>query len=307
MDILVGSLTNAIKEHSKVFGVVGAVMGAALVIAYCGSIDFYPSGLTIADTLFFIWVIVVFGVYYSVIVFGFFVASVFWVAILTRPLNFAFQVFLKKNRLVIPFKKADWFLVLFGGFFANVLIVGVSYFKEHPLTAVFGVLLFVGFAFVLISNISRFGNTSGKILDHNGSPTGKNQGSSQSVKYIFYAFIYFAPILYGQVGSGVTRVTFETMGVRQENVSIYVEQAGYRSILTSYQEKGLVSSVVCDEICAIENVDILFTSIGSNSKIEMHGENGSLSIVLPTKDIKFFAYPKPKKPIDSNTDNPAAG
>ena len=86
MDILAGGLTNAIKEHSKVFGIVGAVMGAALVIAYCGSINFYPSGLTIADTLFFIWVIVVFGFYYSLIVFGFFVASIFWIAILTRPL-----------------------------------------------------------------------------------------------------------------------------------------------------------------------------------------------------------------------------
>ncbi len=73
---LVGTLTNAVKEHSRAFGVAGAVIGAILVIYYCGSINFYPSGLTIADTLFFLWVVVVFGFYYSVVAFAFFLSLV---------------------------------------------------------------------------------------------------------------------------------------------------------------------------------------------------------------------------------------
>src|SRR5699024_12001026 len=99
---LVGSLTNAIEEHSRTFGVTAAVIGAIPVIYYCGSINFYPSGLTIADTLYFLWVVVVFGFYYSVVAFAFFIASTFWVAIFARPINFILKTLNAKSDIVVP-------------------------------------------------------------------------------------------------------------------------------------------------------------------------------------------------------------
>src|SRR5699024_10009423 len=93
---LVGSLTNAIEEHYRTFGVNAEVIRALPVIYYCGNINFYPSGLTIADTLFFLWVVVVFGFYYSIVAFAFFIASIFWVAIFAKPINFALK--LNKNK-----------------------------------------------------------------------------------------------------------------------------------------------------------------------------------------------------------------
>ena len=116
------------------------------------------------------------------------------------------------------------------------------------------------------------------------------------LKLFSYGLIYFAPLFYGQVGGGLTRETFETMGVRQKNVSIYFVNKEYGPILNSYKEKGLISNLACDEICQIEKVNILFTNIGSNSKIEMHGKNGSINIVLPTEAIKLVAAPELKEP-----------
>ncbi|MDV2856870.1 hypothetical protein [Oceanimonas sp. CAM02] len=299
---LVGSLTNAIKEHSRAFGVTAAVIGAILVIYYCGSINFYPSGLTIADTLFFLWVVVVFGFYYSVVAFAFFIASIFWVAIFAKPINLALK--LKKNKadIVVPLPKSDWLMVLGGGFIANLLILGISYFKGHPLLAIFGALFLIGFIYTLIENVSKRSAASDSLLGSNGKPINTSPISPQVVKIIFYVFVYIAPLLFGQVGGGVTRTTFETMGVRQEGVTLYVEASEYKSILEDYENAGLISDLACSELCTIQQADILFTNIGTNTKIKLSGSAGDLLLVLPTNAIKLVAQPKFNKSIQPTAD-----
>lgn len=299
---LVGSLTNAIKEHSRAFGVTAAVIGAILVIYYCGSINFYPSGLTIADTLFFLWVVVVFGFYYSVVAFAFFIASIFWVAIFAKPINFALKLKNNKADIVVPLPKSDWLMVLGGGFIANLLILGISYFKGHPLLAIFGALFLIGFIYTLIENVSKRSATSDILLDSNGKPVNTNPINPQIVKIIFYVFVYIAPLLFGQVGGGVTRATFETMGVRQEGVTLHVEAREYKAILESYESAGLLSDLVCSELCTIQKADILFTNIGTNTKLKMSGSSGDLLLVLPTNAIKLVAQSKFNKSIQPAAD-----
>src|SRR5690554_5269564 len=282
---LVGSLTNAIKDHSRAFGVTAAVIGAILVIYYCGSINFYPSGLTIADTLFFLWVVVVFGFYYSVVAFAFFIASIFWVAVFAKPINFILKLTKNKIDIVVPLPKSDWFMVLGGGFIANLLILGISYFKGHPLLAIFGALFLIGFIYTLIENVSKRSSTSESLLDSSGKPINTSPISPQIVKNIFYVFIYSSPLLFGQVGGGVTRTTFETMGVRQGGVTLHVEAKEYKSILESYASEGLISGLACNELCSIQQANILFTNIGKNTKLKLSGSDGDLLLVLPTNAI----------------------
>lgn len=299
---LVGSLTNAVKEHSRAFGVTGAVIGAILVIYYCGSINFYPSGLTIADTLFFLWVVVVFGFYYSVVAFAFFIASIFWVAVFAKPINFILKLTKNKIDIVVPLPKSDWFMVLGGGFIANLLILGISYFKGHPLLAIFGALFLIGFIYTLIENVSKRSSTSVKLLDSNGKPINTSPISPQIVKNIFYVFIYSSPLLFGQVGGGVTRTTFETMGVRQGGVTLHVEAKEYKAILESYASEGLISGLACNELCSIQQANILFTNIGKNTKLKLSGSDGDLLLVLPTNAIKLTAQPKFNKSIQPTAD-----
>src|SRR5699024_6356329 len=289
---LVGSLTNAIEEHSRTFGVTAAVIGAIPVIYYCGSINFYPSGLTIADTLFFLWVVVVFGFYYSIVAFAFFIASIFWVAIFAKPINFALKLNKNKADIVIPLPKSDWLMVLGVGFIANLLILCISYYKGHPLLAIFVALFLIGFIYTLIENVSKRSVASGSLLDSNGKPINTSPISPQVVKIIFYVFVYIAPLLFGQVGGGVTRTTFETMGVRQESVTLHVDAREYKSILENYENAGLISDLVCNELCTIKQADILFTNIGTNTKLKLSGSAGDLLLVLPTNSIKLVAQPK---------------
>ncbi|MGY0553756.1 hypothetical protein ACW17M_11155 [Vreelandella sp. 2A-K22] len=289
---LVGSLTNSVKEHSRAFGVAGAVIGAILVIYYCGSINFYPSGLTLADTLFFLWVVVVFGFYYSVVAFAFFIASIFWVAVFAKPINFILKSKKNKTDIVVPLPKSDWLMVLGGGFFANLLILGISYSKGHPLLVIFGALFLIGFIYTLIENVSKRSSSNDQLLDSNGRPINESPIYPLMVRNVFYVLIYAAPLLFGQVGGGVTRTTFETMGVRQEGVTLHVEAKEYKTILEDYESEGLISGLACNEVCTIQQANILFTNIGTNTKIELSGSVGDLLLVLPTKAIKLTAQPK---------------
>jgi hypothetical protein len=303
---LVGTLTNAVKEHSKAFGVAGAVIGAILVIYYCGSINFYPSGLTIADTLFFLWVVVVFGFYYSVVVFAFFIASTFWVAIFAKPINFILKKLNTKTDIVVPLPKSDWLMVLGGGFIANLLILGISYFKGHSFMAIFGSLFLIGFIYTLIENVSKRINASDKLLDSSGKPINTKPINPQIVNNVFYILIYAAPLLFGQVGGGVTRTTFETMGVRQETINLHIDAKEYKSTLEAYSNDGLIADLVCSDICTIKNANILFTNIGTNTKVELYGKSGSIQLVLPTKAIKLTANPKPNKSSKADAEKCAA-
>jgi len=298
MDTSVGGFMRAIIEHAKSGGVIGIASGIGLVIAYCGNINFYPSGLTIADTLFFLWVIVVFGFYYSLVVFGFFVASIFWVCLFRKPLNFALRSLLDNNyKITIPsLKRTDLIVAILGGLLANILIVVKSNQIGHPFTAIFGAMIFINIGYIFLANIPAAINLNRSIVDKNGVSICKGKGNPQALKLLSYALIYFAPLFHGQVGGGLARETFETMGIRQQNVSIYFANKEYGAILNSFKEKGLISNLACGEICQIEKVNILFTNIGSNSKIEMQGKNGSIRFVLPTESIKLIAYVEVHKP-----------
>jgi len=291
------NLSNTIKEHSQTSSITGAIIGAILVIYYCGSINFYPSGLTIADTLFFLWTVVVFGFYYSVIALIFFIASTFWVYTFSKPINFIFDKINRKNDIIVPFPKSDFFMVLIGGFFANIPILATSYFKGYSFIAIFLALFSIGFIYILIENMSKPKNSSEKLLDSNGKPINPNLANLQAVKKFFYIVIYLTPLIFGEIGSDILHTTFEKMGIRQKGVTIHIKAKEYKSILNDYKDEGLISESKCREVCTVKNVNILFTSIGTNTKLEVHGKNGSLLLVLPTKALKLTVQVETKKPV----------
>lgn len=297
-DTILYNIINGIKNHSKSFGVAGSVTGAILVIYYCGSINFYPSGLTISDTLFFLWSIIVFGFYYSIVAFAFFVASLFWLFLFSRPINFILKRINSTYQINNLSPKTDKFFILFGGLISNVAIIGISISSGHSLLSIIGALFLIGFLYTLIDNVSKNNKPSGNgIFDAKEKLINEPSISIGTLKFIFYAMVYSTPLLVAQVGGGVTRTTFETMGVIQPRVNIILEKKGYQIALQNYQTSGYLQNIEYKDSIIVSNADILFTGIGTNTKIQLKGEKGSIDLVIPSKYIQLIAKTKPNKII----------
>ena len=284
------NLLLGVKEHLKVFGIAAAIIGVLLVIYYSGSIRYYPSGLTIADTLFFLWVVIVFGFYYSLVVLAYFLASLFWIAIFKKPIIFLLNL---NSKFQINIPKVDLLTVISGGLLANIIIFYVAYFSNISNFSVllsFGAMFIIGLFYILTQNIP--GQPNKIFIDSKGLPI-PNKYNSKLVKLTIYLIIYLTPISIAQVGGGITKTTFETMGVRQMKVDILINSSSYKPMLDHLSSKGLVSKYKCDQSCIVEDVNILFTSIGSNSKIEIIGDKGSVDVVIPTKSISMLVHRKP--------------
>lgn len=295
-DTLLYNIINGIKNHSKSFWVAGSVTGAILVIYYCGSINFYPSGLTISDTLFFLWSIIVFGFYYSIVAFAFFVASLFWLFLFSKPINFVLIKINTTYQIHNSSSKTDKYFIVFGGLISNIAVIGISLLRGHSILFIIGALFLIGFLYTLIDNASKnIKPSGGGVLDAKGKPISEPSISIGTLKFIFYAMVYATPLLVAQVGGGVTRTTFETMGVLQPSVNIILEKKGYQVAFQNYQKSGYLENIEFKDSFLISNADILFTGIGTNTKIRLKGEKGSVDIVIPSKYIQLTAKTKPNK------------
>lgn len=280
---IIVKLFSIIKKHSRTFGGLAAIFGAILVIYYCASINHYPSGLTIADTLFFIWTSAVFGFYYSIAAFIFFVASVFWVSLLAKPINQILKLSVYKADILLPLAKGDWLTVIVGGIFVHVIIFGATYKYQQSTMLIILAIILVAMEYVWVSAESSQSNQTIQILDSSGSPIVKNQRRKDVLITYIYISMYITPLFVGQIGGGVTRETFEKMGVRQMSVDILIDPIQYKNTLYSLSNKEGASEFNCEQGCWLKQVDVLFTNVGANTKLKLN--NSSTYISIPTKAI----------------------
>ncbi|HGS5350103.1 TPA: hypothetical protein ACMDR5_003503 [Vibrio cholerae] len=169
---IIVKLFSITKMHSRTLGGLAAILGAILVIYYCASINHYPSGLTIVDTLFFIWTSAVFGFYYSIAAFIFFVASVFWVSLLAKPINCILKLSVYKADILLPLAKGDWLTVIVGGIFVHGIIFGATYKYQQSMMLIILAIVLVAVEYVWASAVSSQSNQTIQILDSSGSPIG---------------------------------------------------------------------------------------------------------------------------------------
>lgn len=281
-------LAKLVTDYAKPSSILGSILGGAVLIWYCSTINFFPSGLTLADTLIFIWLLVIFGLYYSAIVYAFFAVSQFWVSLLSIPLNKLFRKKLKDNNLQIPApeSKYNWFEICFVGILTNTLVFGILLYQNRPIFNVICAILLMGFFYVLVQNIPKINYGSKKTSDWSREPIGKQPDKPELVKLIFCLVIYLIPMVIAHIGGDIAKKSLETMGVRQLDVTISIQRKEYQPLLQSHYYDGLLSNLECHEVCNIKNVDILFSNIGSNAKIRVSGEKGSAMLVIPNSSIK---------------------
>jgi hypothetical protein len=280
------STINFIKTHYRTIGIAGAVIGALLVIYYCSSINFYPSGLTIGDSLFFLWAIIIFGFYYSITSIVFFLASIFWILALEKPINLIIKFKPFNINIKIPSITNGRVTIIIFGLFSNIILLAVSYIKHHTISPIIATILIVMFAYTLSEDLHETikNDINNDVVKNNST----NKISNTTVKSIFYTLIYAAPLITAQLGGGLAKTTFETMGIRQLNVTVVTDQQYIKKAFDKTIGLEIINELSCAEECIIKNIDILFTNIGVNTKLELKSKNGPVGVVVPSKDIKVI-------------------
>ena len=279
-----------LKNNYREMGITGTLIGAVQVILYCSSINYYPSGMTIADTLFFLWIFIVSGVIYSVISLILFRASLLWVAFFPKPIESVAKKILKNNKIDAPVIKDRLCVITEGilcnGFVLLFLILTGSLMIALMTTGVY-LLMIIGY-YALTALLKKTGSSI--IIDENEQGRPRSSISMSNARLYVFGLIYFAPLIVGNISlaGGVAKQTFQTMGVRIINVDVLIENGSVQEILDQLKkEKLAIKSIECvKDNCIVKNATILFTGIGNNTKLETSNQSGLIELIIPNSAIK---------------------
>lgn len=269
---------NSLREYIKIISIVSPLVGIFLIIYYCSSIAFYPAGLSAGDTLLFLWVFVGFLILYSAIVLFYFVASLFWLWLLSFFLT-KFRIknlektkqSLKKQQLIL----GNGFLH-FLGLVVTISAVILTLSSEETME-----IFLYGFSTLFtmcLSILVYFSLENSIIITEEKS----NTNSKNTITFLTI-FIYLIPLLIGGFFGSMVKKTFQFVGIRQENVTLYIDAEKYQAILKQLRPKD---KEICKEVCTLKNTDILFSNIGSHTKFEMTTyDKMKIPFVIPSQYI----------------------
>lgn len=290
---LLKNLLVLVNDYGKPLGNLGAILGTLIVIIYCGSIGFLPSGLAISDVLFFLWVSVVSGTIYIVIALAFYMSALFWFVVFVEPVNWILRYFNGREWLNEFFLNKDKIGYIALGFVANIII----FFKALELNLVmFNVGLAIFFNIVFIILISFIDSDIKELEDFKRSD--KNEGiqgtkSATPINFL-YLLIFLSPIFVGYVGNAFLKTSFSVLGIRQHNVNLVVDRKAINKLNDLYFDSDFANAFQCDKnACLIANATILFGSVGSSTKILVGYQKSSIEFTLNKASI-FLIYSNPE-------------
>lgn len=275
MDIVSGPIFN-LKHY------IGFVisMGILIVIYYCGKQDFYPSGLTIADTLFFIWTIVGFAIYYNILVILFLFSSYLIVLLLYVPINYVLS---NKHKVIqVPGNSEKVMLGLFG-ILSMLTIIGIPLQNGKDVRPIIATIVLISIFYI----ITHFNGSSGE-HENEDEIKPKNTIESLVIKIVLYVLIYLSPLLFSELSDGAVNATFRNMGVKKDNAYVVFKDDQYKDVFKAYNNGGYLDSYNCESSCTLRNANVLFTGIGQNTKLQIEGSKGKVSFTVPTNNIQLI-------------------
>ena len=300
---LAQNVNSLILAHPNYFLSSIPLIGIVLVIYYCTKISHYPPGISISDTLFFIWALFLFIPIYTVVAYGFIISTMLWLAILKIPIYWLINIKAKAHGFEIPRPETNWILILTIGLLYHALIIGVYIISDTSITYLFGSLFTIAMTYLILDyHENKHAHLeSNKYLTNmfDNHKNNKPEINFTHIKGFFYALICVTPLLFGSLAFGVTKGTFTIMGVIQHEKDISVSSKVYKPILKLYEEEvGEIDYECRVEICTIYNTGIIFTGIGNSTKIEISGSKKGLEVTIPNNAIHMSS-----KTIEYNQEN----
>lgn len=266
---------------------ISIALGALVTIVYCSSLNFYPSGLSIADSLFFLWVLFLFGAMYSLVVLIFYEASALIALAITKPLNMFTRKFgTDPTEVPIPAKDA----IVFDGLYGSVswLLLGIWFFFVQP--SLVPTVVAFGLIVVMILLLRTVKSVTDDSLNSDDLPIVNRRARLGTYAFCIIV-ICSAPLMFVDgVREQLTNKTLEKMGVRQLSVDVKFEEHALNSLKQHSDVKRVIDEdlLVIDEQGWVYNIDILFSNVGTNSRIRLAN---SVDIDVPISKIELVVRP----------------
>lgn len=282
-------VTSFIQENIKNLGWISGILGGVIVMYYCGTLHHYPSGLALTDILFFLWTIAVSALFYSAVLMGFLTCGLSWFIVFSKPINYFFSKNVKKGKdphIKVPsFGSEKWMIISLSLIF-HFFIYVKSMNNGYSLITIFGLAIITGLIFILLSPKTRKNNYNHAYLGVNKR---SNKSQNKTVRYTLIFSMLITPIFTnaGMVGD-IIEFSFEKMGVRKHQVTLFIEQKEYKNIFLLLNSEFSNEKIECNEVCKLNHINILFTGAGKNTLIEMPSKKGFMNISIPTNSIKLI-------------------
>ena len=265
---------NSISQVIKFCFQLCIFFGAVITIFYCGYIDYYPTGLTLGDTLFFIVASLAFAFVYTLIFLVLLSTGITispflrWVQpLIIWMITIVFK--LKKRNVII--KKIDFPLV--SGSYSIFALIGViflflisSMIAKDPYKAftMFFSSLGMGMLFGMLHTKPRL-----KVY---------REGWAKKVKLGIFLLAYLVPLLMIEARGSFLNQSMQLIGVRSEQNVIQLTKR-HTNFLSSNGVKYLSKTNSGEGL--YDNVTILFRGIGANTVIKLQG----FTTIVPSNDI----------------------
>ena len=250
------------------------VIGVLVTIIYCGIIDYYPSGLTIGDSLFFIAASLAFALTYTVMVLALLCAGITFSpvmralqSIVMDCMNYMLKIRRKPAiifKINFPVIRMDSFALVFIGLSMIALNV-ISYSKDFD--KAFG----LSGAIVAMAFLYGLWNTKPRRKEY-------NEKSIRNFKIGLAAAIYLIPLIMFQLKGNYLNQSMSMIGVRIDSSIIQVSKK-YKEFLVENGVKPDKTTTTGEGV--YKDVMIVFRGIGTNVVVSVNG----FSLVIPNKEI----------------------
>lgn len=246
-------------------------LGVIIIVIYCGKIGYYPTGLTIGDTLFFIVSSCIFTFIYTV-----FFILMLSAGIAISPLLRWLQVIMlkligffkddKKTNIKIEFPKWKIFdipYVLIG--YLVIFFMATLYVKDFELAHN------MFFSILTLGVFHGFLHTKPRLKEYNIEKVRK-------MKMILALMAYSVPLIFLSSEVNFFNISMKLIGVRTDNGIVLISKR-YTDFLSSNKITAFRKNKGGEGI--YEDVIVLFRGVGDNVLIKVQ----NFKLTVPSKEI----------------------
>lgn len=289
------SLEGQIELISKLLSLafrLGALIGGAVLLAYCYRIEYLPVGVSVGDGFLFLLMAASFG-----FVYGLYVVSLTALGVCFMPLLRVAQQLLHKLRKRFTKRRLDepldlvspnmysFIFGLFGIYFIYwIAKVEFSALWNLPLAALLGGVMYSGYQKIScrLDELANAENSPIESTQNSHTKSSLNKDLLLKGRAIALLVIIMLPIMVG-VGSGMVLDSgMEFANIRKSNSYVLV-RSPYSALLPSKLRTDLPRSL--PDFTAFSAVDVVFTGIGQKTVIEFSENERQKRIELPSDHV----------------------